>query len=328
MRSSESRTAGIPDTSFAFWRLSGIVRGYSNAPQPNHRILWKTQAASRDPPRKPTYLALNGTVAMGRSHGHTAVTNDSNQTDGNFLFAGRLVPLGRKGNIVYARSLRPGEEDTGEGVHVKAGEQLVIPAGELVINSREVDAYYNPAGTGGYAPVANTVWTWYQIAPEKLGFFLYFFALARRTDAAHALWASAIQARDDAREAKGIPQRQGALNALATAEMAVIALHRCFEMVYGLVEKFSPGLQVPASVDKIRAPVMEIRHAFEHIDERAQGKINQQKTHPDALTIFNQPDFVNSSVLQYKTLTLNLETEVIAALLDCREFIMNAIENR
>ena len=58
-------------------------------------------------------------------------------------------PFGRKGNIVYARSLRPGEEDTGEGVHVKAGERLVIPAGELIINSREVDAYYNPAGTGG-----------------------------------------------------------------------------------------------------------------------------------------------------------------------------------
>ena len=33
-----------------------------------------------------------GTVAMGRSHGHTAVTNDSNQTDGDFLFACRLVP--------------------------------------------------------------------------------------------------------------------------------------------------------------------------------------------------------------------------------------------
>ena len=240
---------------------------------------------------------------MGRSHGHTAVTNDSNQTDGDFLFSGRLVPLGRKGNIVYARSLRRGEEDTGEGVHLKAGEKLVIPAGELIINSREIDAYYNPAGTGGYAPVANTVWTWYQMAPEELGFFLYFFALARRTDAAHALWASAIQARDDAREAKGIPQRQGSLNALAIAEMAVIALHRCFEMVDGLVEKFSPGLQVPASVDKIRTPVREIRHAFEHIDERAQGKINQQKTHPDALTIFNQPDFVNSPVLQYKTLT-------------------------
>ena len=108
------------------------------------------------------------------------MTNDSNHTDGDFLFASRLVPLGRKGNIVYARSLRPGEEDTGEGVHVNAGEQLVIPAGELIIDSREVDAYYNPADTGGYAPVANTVWTWYQIVPEELGFFHYFFALARR----------------------------------------------------------------------------------------------------------------------------------------------------
>ena len=178
---------------------------------------------------------------MSHSNGPPAVTNDSNQTDGNFLIAGRLVPLGRKGNIIYARTLRPGEVDTGGGVHVKAGEQLVIPAGELTFDSREVDAYYNPAGPGGYAPVANTVWTWYQIAPEKQGFFLYFFALARRTDAAHALWASAIQARDEAREAKGIPQRQGALNALATAEMALIALHRCFEMVYGLTEKFCPS---------------------------------------------------------------------------------------
>ena len=52
------------------------------------------------------------------------MTNDSNQTDGDFLFAARLVPLGRKGNIVYARSLRPGEEDTGESVRLKAGEQL------------------------------------------------------------------------------------------------------------------------------------------------------------------------------------------------------------
>ena len=83
---------------------------------------------------------------MGHSHGDKAVTNDSNQKDDDLLFASRLVPLGRKGNIVYARSLRPGEEDTGEVVHLKAGEELVIPAGELIIDSREIDAYYNPAG--------------------------------------------------------------------------------------------------------------------------------------------------------------------------------------
>ena len=99
-------------------------------------------------------------------------------------------------------------------------------------------------------------------------------------------------------------------------------------MVYGLVEKFCPDLQVPESVDKIRTAVEEIRHAFEHINERAQSKINQRKSHPDALTIFNQPDFIEFSVLQYKNHSLNLESDVIAALLDCREFIMNVIDAR
>ena len=178
-------------------------------------------------------------------------------------------------------------------------------------------------------PVANTVWTWYRIATEQLGFFLFFFSLARRTDAAHALWASAMQARDKAREKRGIPQRQGAFNALATAEMTIIALHRCIRMVYALVEKFCPELEVPDSVIKIQKPVEEMRHAFEHIDERAEGKVGPSaKTHPEALTIFNQPDFVHSSILRYREHVLDLETKVIAALLDSRELIMCAIDAR
>ena len=245
------------------------------------------------------------------------------QTQGEFLFGGRLVPLRREGNIVYARTLRPGEEDTGEAVKLERGDRLVIPPGELVIDSRQIDAYFNPRGAGGYAPVANTVWTWYRIVPEDQDFFLFFFALARRTDASHVLWASAIEARDKAREDGGIPQRQEFFNALATAEMAIIALHRSIDMVYELINKFCPELQVPDSVDKIKLAVQEIRHAFEHINERAQSKINQRKFHPDALTIFNQPDFIENSVLQYKEHSLNLETDVLAALLDCREFIMN-----
>ena len=257
------------------------------------------------------------------------MTNEGdNQNQGDFLFAGRIVPIKREGNVVYARTLRWGEEDTGEVIRLQAGDQLVIPAGEFVIDSRQIDAF-SPKGLGGYAPVANTVWTWYRIAPEQLGFFLFFFSLARRTDAAHALWASAIQARDKAREEGGIPQRQGYFNALATAEMAIIALHRCITMVYSLVEKFCPDLQVPDSVSEIRKPVEEIRHAFEHIDDRAESKVGpSQKTHPDALTIFHQPDFVDSSVLRYKGHVLNLESEVISALLDCRELIMSAIEVR
>ena len=48
----------------------------------------------------------------------------------------------------------------------------------------------------------------------------------------------------------------------------------------------------------------EMRNAFEHIDERAEGKVGRGKSHLDALTIFNQPDFVESSILRYKNYEL------------------------
>ena len=253
----------------------------------------------------------------------------SNEGGSNFLYAGRLVEMKREGNTVYARSLRRGEEDTGEGVHIAAGERLVIPKGEMVIDSRDVDEYHNPVGLGGYRPIANTVWAWHQFATEQLGFLLFFFALARRTDAAHSLWATAIQARDNAREEQGsISARQAHFAALGAAEMAIIALGRCYRMVDGLVEKFCPELSVPDSVAETRAAVKAMRDAFEHIDERAEGKVKIGELHPEALTIFDQPDFVTSSVLRYRRHELNFETEVIQALVDCRELIMDAIDSR
>ena len=248
--------------------------------------------------------------------------------DDEFLTSARVLPVRREGNKVFVRTLRYGEEDTGEGVTLQAGEQLVFEPGALAIDSGQIDAQ-SPKGSGGYAPVANTVWTWYQIVPEKLGFFLFIFALARRIDAAHALWALAIQARNKAREDAGIPRRLGFFNELAMAEVAIIALHRGINMVYSLINTFCLELDVPENVRKIRSAVEEIRHAFEHIDARAQGRVGQsQKMHPDALSIFNQPDFFESSVLRYKEHSLNFEEDVIAALLACREFIMAAIDAR
>ena len=79
-----------------------------------------------------------------------------------FLTSGRIVLDRREGNKVFVRTLRPDEEDTGEGVDIRAGEQLIFEAGALVIDSREIDAQ-SVEGRGRYAPVANTVWTWYRI---------------------------------------------------------------------------------------------------------------------------------------------------------------------
>ncbi|MCY4059817.1 MAG: hypothetical protein OXG44_17655 [Gammaproteobacteria bacterium] len=257
------------------------------------------------------------------------MTNETNkQNQGHFLVSGRVVPIRREGNIVYARTLRRGEEDTGEAVHLEPGDRIVFPAGELVVDSRDIDEHYNPKRAGGYRPVANTVWSWYRIAPERLGFFLFFFALARRTDAAYALWALAIEARDKARKESGVPQRLAHLNALASAEVAVVALGRCYRMVNTLVEKHCPQLRVPDSVAKTQEAALEMRNAFEHIDERAEGKVGRGRFDAEALTIFDQPDFVKSSLLRYKNHRLDFETDVIAALVDCRELVMDAIDVR
>ena len=148
-----------------------------------------------------------------------------NKNDGDFLIGGRLVPIRREGNKVYARTLRLGEEDTGEVIHLNPGDQLIIPKGGLVVDSRQIDTQ-SVKGLGGYAPVANTVWTWYRIVGEELFFYLFLFSLARRIDAAHALWALAIQEREKAIREGAIPRRTGFFNALGTSEVAIIALHR------------------------------------------------------------------------------------------------------
>ena len=255
--------------------------------------------------------------------------NGLSQEDDSFLYAARLVEMKRDGKTVYARSLRRGEEDTGEGVHVSKGERLTIPKGELVIDPRDVDEYHNPVRMGGYRPIANTVWAWHHFAADQLGFVLFVFALARRLDAAHTLWVSSIKARDSAREQRaGISGRQAHFAALEAAEMTIIALARCYRMVNGLIEKFCPELSLPDSVVETSAAVKAMRDAFEHIDERAEGKVKIGERHPEALTIFDQPDFVASSTLRYRRSVLDFDSQVIRALIDCRELLMDSIVAR
>ena len=252
----------------------------------------------------------------------------ANQTSGELLTSRRIVPAGRDGKKVYFRTLRRGEADSGEEVNIEPGDEIIIPPGGLVIDSREIDDQ-STRGRGGYAPVANTVWTWYNIVGVELGFFLFLFSLARRIDAAHSLWTLAIQAVENAKSQGDIARRSGFFNALATAEVAIIALHRGITMASSLIEKRCPDLEMPESVEKIRVAVHEMRNAFEHIDERAEGRTSRSATvNTDALTIFHQPEFVSSYMLRYKKYSVNFEHELIAALLDCRELVMNAIDSK
>ena len=250
------------------------------------------------------------------------------ETEGQLLYTGRLVPAGREGNKVFARSLRPEEEDTGEVVNVGPGEQLIIRPGDLVIDSSDIDAQSRP-GLGGYAPVANTVWTWFSIVNAQVGFFLYLFAVARRLDAAHALWELAIQQREKAKTEPALIRRQGFFMSLSEAEVAIIALHRALNMLLRFNSVFPTGLEVPDHLLKLERVIRDMRHAFEHIDERAQGKVNRAgQMDAEALIIFDQPDFIDTSMLHFRGEDLDFYDDVLAALLACRELVMQIMELR
>lgn len=248
----------------------------------------------------------------------------SKQSDGELLTIGRLVLVKREGKRVFARTLRWGEEDDGEVVHLEAGDELVIAAGDLVIDSKQIDAH-SPKGLGGYAQVANTVWTWYHFASVKPEMFLYFYALAQRLDTAHSLWTSTIQEREQAKSAGGIPRRLGYFSSLGKAELAVIALHRAMRMLHSLVQEYD--IEVPGNVQRLWKTVEEMRHAFEHIDDRARGRSGQSgKRDPGAHSVFFQPDFLESSIVHYKEYSLHFDEEVLSALLECRELVMSIID--
>lgn len=247
--------------------------------------------------------------------------------DEEFLLLGRLVPAGSDENTVFARTLRPGEEDTGAAVEVPPGKQLAIRAGDLSFDSDEIDAR-NPKGRGGYAPVADTLWTWYRLAgAEDPSFLMMVLAAARRLDATHVFWSSTMDALEEAATTAGIDRRTTLFRALAMAEVTVISLSRCVQILYGLQERIELGLQIPAEIDSLSSTLRRMRNALEHIDERAMGEA-KDGTGDDAMSIFFQPYFVDEGVLTYVGEGVSFTEGVPAVLGQCREVIKGVIDLR
>jgi len=243
------------------------------------------------------------------------------------LVFGRVVPAGSDENAVYMRSLRPGEEDTGEAVHVPAGKRLEIRAGDLSFSSNEIDAR-SPKGRGGYAPVADTIWTWYRIVgAEDQSLLMLLLAVARRLDATHVFWSAAMDTLDQSRTASGIERRTILFRAFAMAEVTVISLSRVVEMLYRLEREFCLGLRIPERIDSSRATLRRFRHALEHIDDRAMGKA-WDETADSAMSIFIQPHFVDQGVLTYAGEGIAFTTGLPKFLDDCREVLMSVIDLR
>ena len=247
--------------------------------------------------------------------------------DDELLHFGRVVPAGSDGNTVFMRSLRPGEEDSGEAVHVPAGKRLVIRAGDLSFSSDEIDAR-SPKGRGGYAPVADTIWTWYRlVGAEDQSLLMLLLAAARRLDATHVFWSTTMDALEESGTLAGIERRLILFRALAMAEVTVISLSRGVEMLYRLEQEFRLGLQIPDKIDSFRKTLHRMRNALEHIDDRAMGRA-KDGTADSAMSIFIQPHFVDHGVLTYAGEGMLFATGVPIALGQCREFIMSVIDLR
>ena len=242
----------------------------------------------------------------------------------DFLAGVRVVPAGRDGNRVYGRTLNHGETDSGEGISLEAGETLEFPPGSISVTMADVDRYAEP-GSDGYAPVANTVWTWLAIRPFEPDriFVNYLMAAARRLDAAHAHCSGALAGLAEHPDEKGFRAREAMFDALGDAESMCVALSRAIRMITQAQTTISVPTEVPAEITAIEGTLLAIRNAFEHIDERAVGKAHREDP-ADAVSVFDQSDFFAAGVISYAGLTLGIRDEVIPALVAGRRFIVEA----
>ena len=244
--------------------------------------------------------------------------------DDDLLASVQVVPAGRNSNKVYGRTLNQGEPDSSEGISIEAGETLEFPAGSISFTMADVDRYSKPE-TNGYAPVANTVWSWLAIPPFQYDqtFVNYLLAASRRLDAAHKHCLEALRFPTDLPNEKGFRAREAMFYALGEAESMCIALSRAVRMIDRAQETISSPTVVPQEVSSIKDTVIAIRDAFEHIDERAIGKAHKENS-ADAMSVFDQSDFFTSGVLRYAGRSLDIRNEVIPALIAGRRFIIDA----
>lgn len=247
----------------------------------------------------------------------TAGANDS-------LIAVRVVPAGRRGNTVLGRSLLPGEPDSGEPIlfNPYAGEELQFPAGSLHVTIQDIDRHA-PKLDHGYAAISNTIWTWlFCGAPPNPALFRFLFAAGRRLDTAHSLLLRVNDALDD-RDEPFVKVRQRLFDALGLAELLCVAFSRAVDMLQALSSKFALQVSVPVSITGKLSSLKEIRNAFEHIEDRAEGHV-RGKPNPDALSIFDQKDLVTSRILRYANHSLDLAREVPPMLVDGRRVLFDA----
>jgi hypothetical protein len=238
-----------------------------------------------------------------------------------------IVPDGRDGKVVFARTLRVGESDPGIPVIVDAaaGETLQFRPGSVEISISHIDQHAQ-RDADGFSPISNTLWTWLTIgSPVSVQVFHHLFATGRRLDGTHSLLVDVIR-RMESLSGGFIHQRQQALEAFALAEILVVALGRTADLAERLRSTFNVNTIPPDRLNSNIGPIGDLRNAFEHIEDRAMGQV-RGKPHPDAYSVFDQREFVANGVLSYGIHRISLRNDIAPLLIDIRKYLLDvAIE--
>jgi hypothetical protein len=239
-----------------------------------------------------------------------------------FLTSIPIVEIRRddKSRVIWVRSLKPCEDPV-ERVRWTWGYEVKFDSGSIVVDIERIDRMF-PPDADGYAPLANTIWTWMilQKAPGLESLFRYVLAAARRLDVAHRCFQRVRDEMDRMNKAIGAPEMRAAVfEIVGLIEITVVALSRAVDMAVNLHGLVSITTPIPSSLLRASGTLTELRNAYEHIEDRAQGQV-RSKPHPHALTIFDWTSLLEEDAITYGEHRLEL-SEIPDLLLDTRRYL-------
>jgi hypothetical protein len=222
---------------------------------------------------------------------------------------------------IWLRSLKPGEPDPPERVRVPWGYTVTVDPGSIVLDIDRIDGM-TPTGADGYAPLANTIWTWMNLqqTPGVDALARFLLAAARRLDVAHRCFDSVRADMDRLNaESAGPNIRAVVFEIVGQVEIMVIALSRAVDMAVKLNSVVPITTTVPLSVFAAKSTLTIIRDAYEHIEDRALGRV-RNTAHKHALTIFDWTSLLREDAITYGDQRLELR-DVPGLLIDTRRYL-------
>ncbi len=247
---------------------------------------------------------------------------------GGFLYSTRVVPVRREHGQVFARTLSRDEPDTGQRVHVRPGETLAFEPGAIVAELDAIDDFERGEAEG-YVPITPVLWTWLRFGSQlPAATVRYLLSAARRLDAAHVLLqdVEALRTRLNEQDLPGPALRQAVFRLVGAVELAVVALGRVIDMIIRARKLLGTAVPAPPTIAAKSSAITDIRHAYEHIEDRALGQV-REKPDSRALTIFDQTKLLTDDVITYADHTLHLREEVPTLLAEARQFLKDIAAN-